>query len=66
VPDLGYADDFCLLATSAAGLQRLLLDCAHGFLSSVGMEVSAEKSRVLVFGPRTAAASGAKAAGAFR
>ncbi len=45
VPDLSYADDLCLLATSAAGLQRLL-DCAWPFLSSVGMNVSAEKLRV--------------------
>lgn len=55
VPDLGYADDFCLLATSAEGLQSLL-DTAHGYLSSLGMEVSAEKSCVLVFGGGAAGA----------
>ena len=49
VPDLGYADDFCLLATSASHLQRLL-DAAHRYLTAIGMEVSAEKSCVLVFG----------------
>ena len=54
VPDLGYADDFCLLAASASDLQRLL-DAAHAFLSAVGMEVSAEKTCVLVFGPPRAA-----------
>jgi len=57
--DLGYADDFCLLSTSTAGLQRLL-DCTHGFLSSVGKEVSAKRPRVQVFGPRTTAGSAAK------
>ena len=58
VPDLGYADDFCLLATSAAGLQRLL-DTAYGFLNSIGMELSVAKTKVMTFGatPATAAAA---------
>lgn len=55
VPDLGYADDFCLLASSALDLQRLL-DVAYPFLTSIGMEVSLEKTRVVVFGrPRARA-----------
>jgi hypothetical protein len=61
VPDLGYADDFCLLATSAAGLQRLL-DTAYGFLNSVGMELSVAKTCVLVFGATAAAAAAADGA----
>ena len=48
VRDLGYADDFCLLATTAADLQRLL-DIAYDFLTRIGMAVSATKTRVLVF-----------------
>ncbi|KAK9819062.1 hypothetical protein WJX81_004721 [Elliptochloris bilobata] len=56
VPDLGYADDFCLLATSPAHLQRLL-DVAHGFLTSVGMELNVNKICVKAFG--VAAAEGA-------
>ena len=49
VPDLGYADDFCLLSSSPAGLQQLL-HIAHGFLTSIGMELSLGKTRVVVFG----------------
>ena len=49
VPDLGYADDFCLLSSSPAGLQQLL-HIAHGFLTSIGMELSLDKTRVVVFG----------------
>jgi hypothetical protein len=48
VPDLGYADDFCLLAASPEDLQRLL-DAAHGYLTSIGMELSVDKTRVVVF-----------------
>ena len=55
VPDLGYAGDFCLLATSA-GLQRLL-DVASGFLDSVGMELSVVETCVLAFGAESAAAA---------
>ncbi|KAK9843527.1 hypothetical protein WJX81_007413 [Elliptochloris bilobata] len=58
VPDLGYADDFCLLATSPAHLQRLL-DVAHGFLTSVGMELSVNKTCVMAFGVAAAAAAAA-------
>ena len=56
VTDLGYADDFCLLATSAAGLQRLL-DVASGSLDSVGMELSVAKTCVMAFGAASAAAA---------
>ena len=47
VPDLGYADDFVLLATSAAGLQRLL-DAAGRFFVSMAMVISIPKTFVLV------------------
>ncbi|KAK9839212.1 hypothetical protein WJX81_001712 [Elliptochloris bilobata] len=57
VPDLGYADDFCLLATSPSHLQRLL-DVAHGSLTSVGMELSVNKTCVMAFGVAAAAAEG--------
>jgi len=58
VPDLGYADDFCLIATTAADLQRLL-DIAHAHLTALGMTVSTAKTRVMVF--RTGPAEGAPA-----
>jgi len=58
VPDLGYADDFCLVATTPAELQRLL-DIAHAHLTALGMAVSAEKTRVMVFS--TGPAAGAPA-----
>ena len=48
VPHLGYADDFVLLATSAAGLQRLL-DAAGRFFVSMVMVISIPKTFVLVF-----------------
>ena len=46
---VGYADNFCLLGTSPAHLQRLL-DVAHAFLTGVAMELSVDKTKVLVFG----------------
>ena len=49
VPDLGYADDFCLLASSAGDLQHLL-DAAYRFLTGVGMELSLDKTRIVAFG----------------
>ena len=49
VTDLGYADDLALVSPSAAGLQRLI-DAAATFCQSVGMEVSCEKTKVLVAG----------------
>lgn len=43
-----YADDVALLATSAAGLQRLL-DALHAFCTANGMIVNSDKSKVVVF-----------------
>ena len=48
VPDLGYADDFLLLALSAEGLQQLL-DSADSFCTSMGMIISVPKTKVIVF-----------------
>ena len=48
VPDLAYADDFVLMAGTSAGLQRLL-DAAVEFCQLVGMVISVQKSKVLVF-----------------
>ncbi|KAK9836006.1 hypothetical protein WJX81_005419 [Elliptochloris bilobata] len=65
VPDLGYADDVCLLATWPAHLQRLL-DVAHGFLTSVGMELSVNKTCVMAFGVAAAAKGVAWSCGGVR
>jgi len=46
---LGYADDFVLLSPTAAGLQRLL-DAAFAWCGMTGMLISAEKSKVMIFG----------------
>jgi hypothetical protein len=48
VPDLGYADDFCILATTAADLQRLL-DIAHVHLTAFGVAISTVITRIMVF-----------------
>ncbi len=48
VPDLAYADDFVLMAATPTGLQRLL-DAAVEFCQLVGMVISVEKSKVMVF-----------------
>ena len=56
VPDLGCADYFCVLAASAANLQRLL-DTAYTFLTSVGVELSLDKSRATAFSAACAAAA---------
>jgi hypothetical protein len=48
VPDLGYADDFALLATTPDGLQRLI-DAAAGFCAETGMVISVEKTKIVVF-----------------
>jgi hypothetical protein len=45
---LFYADDIALMATSAAGLQRLL-DALHAFCVANGMVVNQSKSQVVVF-----------------
>ena len=49
IPDLGYADDFVLLATTAQGLQRLL-DAVAKFCISTGMVISIQKTKVIAFG----------------
>ena len=48
VPDLGYADDFALLATTPADLQRLI-DAAVEFCDQTGMVISVDKTKVVVF-----------------
>ena len=50
VPILGYADDFALLATTPVGLQRSL-DAVFELCQSIGMVVSIDKSKVMVFSP---------------
>ena len=48
VPILGYADDFVLLADSAAGLQKLI-DAVATFCDMVGMIICTVKTKVVVF-----------------
>ena len=48
VRDLGYADDFVLLATTPGGLQQLV-DAAHKFCTETGMAICPEKTKVVVF-----------------
>jgi hypothetical protein len=48
VPDLAYADDVALMATSPQGLQRLI-DLVCEFCAFMGMIVSVAKTKVLVF-----------------
>ena len=48
VPDQGYADDFALLATTLADLQRLI-DAAPEFCELTGMVISIYKTKVDVF-----------------
>lgn len=48
VAELGYADDFVLLASSANELQKLI-DATAEFCAFIGMIVSTEKTKVLVF-----------------
>ena len=50
MPILGYADDFALLATTPVGLQRSL-DAVFEHCQSIGMVVSIDKSKVMVFSP---------------
>ena len=49
VPDLGYADDFVLLARTAMGLQRLL-DAVAKFCTCMGMVIHIQKTKVIAFG----------------
>ena len=48
VPDLAYADDVALMASSPQGLQRLI-DLVSEFCAPMGMIVSVPKTKVLVF-----------------
>ena len=48
IPDLGYADDFVLLADSPKGLQELI-DATAEFCAATGMQISTDKTKVLVF-----------------
>ena len=48
VRDLGYADDFALLATTPAGLQKLM-DAAQEFCVQTGMVICPDKTKVVVF-----------------
>ncbi len=48
VPDLGYADDFVLLAESPEGLQALI-NATVEFCDATGLLISADKTKVLVF-----------------
>ena len=45
---LMYADDITLLATSEQDLQRLL-DALHAFCGDMGMQISLEKTKIVVF-----------------
>ena len=45
-----YADDICLLATSAAQLQRML-DCLHGTANKLRFQVNTKKTKIMVFRP---------------
>ena len=51
VPDLGYADDFVLLADTPEGLQRLI-DATIAFCVATGMQICIQKTKVLVFAKR--------------
>lgn len=46
--DLGYADDFVLLADSPEGLQELV-DVTADFCAATGRQISSDKTKVLVF-----------------
>ena len=50
VPDLGYADDFALLATNPAGLQRSI-NAVFRFCQAIGMIVNTE-TKFMVLSPR--------------
>ena len=48
VPDLGYADDFLLLASTAAGLKRLV-DAVTKFCTSMAMVISIQNTKAIAF-----------------
>ena len=50
VPDLGYADDFALLATTPIDLQRSI-NAVYRLCQSISMIVSTNKTKVMVFSP---------------
>ena len=50
VPDLGYANDFSLLATTPLGLQRSI-DAVFELCRFIGMIVSTSKTKVMVVSP---------------
>ena len=50
VPDLGYADDFALLATTPVDLQRSI-NAVFRLCQSISMIVSTNKTKVMVFSP---------------
>jgi Reverse transcriptase (RNA-dependent DNA polymerase) len=48
VSDTEYADDIMLIARSATQLQQLI-DATHTYCQQLEMQVSAEKTKVVVF-----------------
>ena len=48
VTDIGYADDFVLLSACRAELQKLI-DAVAEFCSLIGMVISTQKTKVMVF-----------------
>jgi hypothetical protein len=48
VLDLGYADDFLLLADTPHGLQRLI-DATSAFCVATGMQICVPKPKMMVF-----------------
>ena len=50
MPLILYADDICLIADSAADLQRML-SVSQKFADESSFQFSMEKSQVVVFGP---------------
>ncbi len=48
VPDLDYADDTALMASSAQGLQHLL-NVVSASCSSMGMVISVPKTKIVAF-----------------
>ena len=48
MPDLAYADDITLMASSPQGLQQLI-DLVYEFCAPLGMVVCVTKTKVMVF-----------------
>ena len=51
LPNLDYADDTALMASSAHGLQHLINDVS-AFCNLMGMVISVAKTKILVFNAR--------------